>query len=151
METTEKTIIGRAERIKIPTLGVFSHARIDTGAKTSSIGIQSANETDKGLEVVFFDGGNAHVFQHYDKVVIASSMGHKQVRYRVRLTIRIKSRRINTMFTLADRSTQVYPVLIGRNTLMKKFIVDVSKGSILKQAEQERSALLQSHVSEVHI
>lgn len=151
METTEKTIIGRAERIKIPTLGILSHARIDTGAKTSSIGILSANETDKGLEVVFFDGGSAHAFQHYDKVVIASSMGHKQVRYRVRLTIRIKSRRINTMFTLADRSTQVYPVLIGRNTLMKKFVVDVSKGSILKQAEQERSALLQSQVSEVHI
>ena len=31
-------------------------------------------------------------------------------------------------FTLADRSTQVYPVLIGRATLNGKFIVDVQKG-----------------------
>ncbi len=151
MDKKEKTIIGRAEKVGFLTLGVVAHARIDTGAKTSSVGIKSATETSDGLEVVFFDGVTRHIFSHYDRVVISSSMGHQQVRYKVRLQIQIKSRRIITFFTLANRDTQVYPVLIGRNTLLKKFIVDVERGSILKEAEKERSRKLQAQTSEVRI
>ena len=151
MQKKEKTIIGRAEKVLFPALGIAPHARIDTGAKTSSIGIKSATETSSGLEVVFFDGVTRHLFRHYDRVVISSSMGHQQVRYKVRLTVEIKSRRILTSFTLANRDSQVYPLLIGRNTLFKKFIVDVECGNILKDAEKERSRQLQSQTSEVHI
>lgn len=151
MEKKEKTIIGRAEKVVFPDLNITSHARIDTGAKTSSVGIKSATETSNGLEVVFFDDTTRHIFSHYDRVVISSSMGHQQVRYKVRLQVLIKSRRIVTFFTLANRDTQVYPVLIGRNTLLKKFIVDVERGSILKDAEEERSRKLQAQTSEVRI
>lgn len=147
----EKTLIGRAEKVKFPELGDLTlHARIDTGAATSSIGIVSATETPDGLQVVFMSddesGGAAKTFHHYERVVVASSMGHQQTRYKVRLSVVIRHRRIRATFTLADRSTQVYPVLIGRRALNQKFIVDVSMGSPLREKEQARSAALQATV-----
>ena len=153
----EKTIIGRAEKVRFPELGkCVLYARVDTGAKTSSIWATDITETEDGLVVRFASPEheiNAHqtVFKHYDKVRVASSMGHQQIRYKVRMPIVIRRRRIMATFTLSDRSTQVYPILIGRLTLTGKFIVDVSRGTPLRDAEEQRSAELQKNISEEHV
>ena len=151
----EKTIIGRVEKVSFPQFGDrVLYARIDTGAKTSSIWATVAKETEKGLEVQFAAPellGQTMVFAHYDRVRISSSMGQKQVRYRVKLPISIGGRRIRASFTLADRSNQVYPVLIGRSALTGKFIVDVSIGTPLKEQEARRSAELQKNIIEERI
>lgn len=156
-KATEKTLIGQAEKVKLPFFGgEVLHARIDTGARTSAIWATDVKETDAGLEVRLADSSydvnrHAHIFKHYDRVVISSSTGHKQIRYRIKMSIVIKGRRILTTFTLADRQTQVYPILIGRNTLMNKFVVDVTKGSRLRQKEAEKIAKLQELISEDHV
>lgn len=148
----DKIIVGCAERVMFPFLdGENLYARIDTGAKTSSIWATDVAETEKGLEVRFADPsyriyGHLRVFKHYDRVKVKSSMGHTQVRFRIKMPVVIKSRKIMATFTLANRSTQVYPVLVGRNILLNKFIVDVSMGSPLKRKEDERSKILQSTV-----
>ena len=153
----EKTLIGRAEKIRLPTLAnSVLHARIDTGAKTSSIWATDIRETSDGLVVRFASPDydlHKHevVFRHYDRVRISSSMGHRQVRYRVRMPIIIRKRRIMATFTLSDRSMQVYPVLIGRSTLMRKFVVDVAMGSPLRKEEDRRSIELQRDIMEKHI
>ena len=152
---SHKTIIGRVEQITFPSLnGVKMHARIDTGAKTSSMWALSTEERATGLFVVFPLENGATVsdtFVHYSQVKVSSSMGHEQVRYKVRLSAVIKKRRIYATFTLADRSRQVYPVLIGRKILMRKFIVDVAKGSPLLEEEERRSAILQECIEEKYI
>lgn len=148
MTSKEKRIIGRVERVSFPVMGLQTYARIDTGAKTSSIHSALAEETNEGLRVCFFDDPTEHVFPHYKKTVITSSMGHKEVRYKVKLSVVMKKRRVLTSFTLANRSTQVYPVLIGRNTLMRKFIVDVARGTPLKDEESRRSESLQALIIE---
>lgn len=153
----EKTVIGRAERVKFPNCAnTVLHARIDTGAKTSSIWATDIRETENGLCVRFASSEHEihqheQLFKHYDRVRVASSMGHAQIRYRVKMQVVIRRRRIMATFTLANRSTQVYPVLIGRATLNGKFIVDVQKGSPLREEEAKRSALLQSGIKEEHI
>lgn len=153
----EKTVIGRAEKVRFPELGnCVLHARIDTGAKTSSIWATDITETADGLVVRFASPEyeiNEHqtLFKHYDKVRVASSMGHQQIRYRVKMPIVIRRRRIMATFTLSDRSTQVYPILMGRSTLTGKFIVDVSRGTPLRDAETQRSAELQKNISEEHV
>ncbi|NCU30118.1 peptidase [Candidatus Saccharibacteria bacterium] len=155
--TKDKTVIGRAERVKFPSLGGETlYARIDTGAKTSSIWATDIKETEKGLLVRFSSPEHSiyrheQLFKHYDRVRVASSMGHAQVRYRVKMQIVIRRRRIMATFTLSDRSTQVYPVLIGRATLNGKFIVDVQKGSPLRDEEAKRSEILQSEIREEHV
>lgn len=150
----EITTIGRVEEIHFPTLGNCSlFARIDTGARTSSIWATDITKTPEGLRVKFADERydiNQHeiLFDSYEVVKVTSSTGHVQQRYKVKLPITIKGRRIQASFTLANRSTQVYPVLIGRSTLMKKFIVDVSIGTPLAEEEKRRSADLQSSIRE---
>lgn len=150
----QKTLIGRVEKVYFPTLGnMVLHARIDTGAKTSSIWATNITEVPEGIAVRF--AGTQHaihqhqqIFKEYDRVQVASSTGHAQVRYKVKLPIILKGRKIRASFTLADRSTQVYPILIGRSILMRKFIVDVTKGAPLTDEEERRSHELQANIRE---
>ena len=154
-ESPDKKLIGRAERLDFPELALENvYARIDTGAKTSAIWVSDVTEKDGKLEVIFL-GSSAEqytakpcIFDEFEKIVVASSNGQAQSRYKVRILVKIKGKKIRAWFTLADRSTQVYPVLIGRNVLAGKFIVDVKKGKALKDQERQRSQALQNKLLE---
>ena len=146
----DKQIIGKAEEVALPEHGLeVVYARIDTGAKTSAIWASKVKETKKGLEVTFFGKsskyftGEPHLFTSYAETVVASSNGATERRYKVRLLIVIAGRRIRAWFTLADRSEQVYPILVGRNVLRGKFLVDVSLGTeAMRERERQRTRLL---------
>jgi hypothetical protein len=145
-----RKIIGRAERLDLPELGFLGvPARIDTGAKTSAIWATNVHERDGGLAFRLFGPesplytGEEHFAPQFSTVVVASSIGLEQDRYKVVLLIKIRGKKIRTSFTLADRSQQAYPVLIGRNALRGKFLVDVKSGRPNYRAESRRSELLQ--------
>jgi hypothetical protein len=143
IETSIKKTIGRAEVIAFPELGVEVHARIDSGARTSAIWASQAVVEDGKLAVVFFGEGHPaytgekHYFNVFDRDIVISSTGHRDPRYKVKLSVILKKRKIRASFTLANRSTQVYPVLVGRNILRGKFIVDVQYGKTLATEEKE--------------
>jgi hypothetical protein len=152
-KTVDKKVIGRVEKVRFPYIGAKSvHARVDTGAQTSAIWASKVAEQDGRLGVVFYGAshplydGVMHYFDDFSLGVVASSNGQAETRYKVRLSIKIGGRRIRARFTLADRSTQVYPVLIGRNILRGKFVVDVKEGRVLKLAERQRSKTLQARM-----
>lgn len=150
-----KQIIGRAEIVSLPELSLESlYARIDTGAKTSAIWASYVKEINSSLEVRFLGDahpaytGKTYRFQTYAKTVVASSNGQKETRYKVKLLVVLNGRKIRAAFTLADRSTQVYPVLIGRNMLRGKFIVDVHLGTPLSEEEKARTIELRDSIKE---
>lgn len=137
-------LIGRAEQVVFPELGDrHVHARIDSGARTSAIWGSAAVGDDNLLHVRFFGDNDECVFEEYGRQVVATSMGHTDARFTIKTPVRIKGRRIRATFTIADRSSQVYPVLIGRNVLRGKFIVDVELGKSLKDKEKKRIDQLQ--------
>lgn len=143
--------IGRAEKIGFPELHLdHVPARIDTGAATSAIWASQIQLRNGQVSCVMFDQqspfytGETFLFPNYDEVVVASSNGTTQLRYKVNLLVKIRGRKIRGAFTLANRATQVYPVLVGRNILRGKFLVDVRKGHPDKQTELTRSQSLQS-------
>ena len=149
--TRELTIIGRAERADLPDIQAKGvPVKIDTGADASSIWAHVVELRDDRLHVVFFSEesafytGEEHIFKpgEYSITRVANSFGHRELRYKVKLRIRVKKRLINGTFTLSDRSKKLYPILIGRSLLKNKFLVDVSKGNPLREAEKERSARL---------
>lgn len=152
----EKNTIGRAEFVNFPGLGLTGvNARIDTGAQTSAIWASKIKETDKGLEVVFFGPSSKHytnqtvIFDNYELTVVSSSTGHTEVRFKIRLLVVLEGRTIKARFTLANRKKQVYPVLIGRNILLNKFIVDVSQGGgVLPSHEREKTTRIRSEFKE---
>ncbi|HUO61984.1 MAG TPA: RimK/LysX family protein [Candidatus Bathyarchaeia archaeon] len=149
-----KGILGRVEHVALPELGIADiAARIDTGARTSSIWATGVY-TDAGAKLHFtlLDTKSEHYTGHeiitksYTKTVVASSNGATQERYKVKLLLKIKGRNIRASFTLADRSSLVYPVLIGRSVLRGKFVVDVEHGKPHSHKEKARTAALRKNL-----
>jgi len=149
------TTIGRVEKVGLPQLSIFKvPAKVDTGADACSIWAHKVDDDGDNLDVVFFGpdsphyDGQVHTFtsDQYTITRISNSFGHREIRYKLKLKIRIKGKLINGTFTLSDRSTKLYPILIGRSLLRRKFIVDVSKGSPMIAAEAKRRATLHEEI-----
>jgi hypothetical protein len=144
---TKKHMIGRAEYVSFPEIDVIDiPARIDTGAKTSALWATGIRQEDNGeLSFFLFDKTSPHhrpvrhSVREYDRIVVKSTIGEAEERYKVRLLMKLDGRVIRASFTLANRSQQVYPVLIGRNVLKGKFVVDVELGEprLEKQKAEE--------------
>ncbi len=155
MADRDLTMIGRAEKIDLVDLG-FKRipAKVDTGADASSIWAHSAKVVENHLEVVFFGpeseyyDGKVHTFAKsaYTMTRVSSSFGEREVRYKLKLKIKVHKRIINGSFTLSDRSAKLYPILLGRSLLKNKFIVDVSKGRPLIGEENARRAKLKEEI-----
>lgn len=158
MDMSDMIIIGRAEKARFPGIAPGRvPVKIDTGADACAIWA-TAKEVEHGrLHVVFFGEGSEwytgeeHIFTKKDYTItrVANSFGHKEVRYKVKLKIVIKGRTIRGSFTLSNRSNKLYPVLIGRSLLRNKFLVDVAKGSPLRNAERARAERLQQELDAI--
>lgn len=133
-----KLIIGRSERLNFVDLGIHGMpAKVDTGAYRSAI--HAANIIEKGGEVSFtlFEGHPVcgHAAQRlstrdFRKVMVASSSGHREERYDVSLKVKLGPKVFKAKFTLANRSKMIYPILLGRTMLSRRFLVDTSESAI---------------------
>ena len=128
-------VIGRHVRVSFPDLG-FSNvdAKVDTGAFRTVIHCERCEEiqtdTGKVLEADFMLEGTEMKrlrFNQYFSKEFKSSFGEKEKRFCVKTTIRIGRKKIKSSVSLTDRSDMKFQVLIGRKTLLRKFVVDVSK------------------------
>jgi len=151
----DKQIIGRVEKISFPELDIKNvHAKIDTGADLSSIWATGVHEENGVLRFKLFGKkspfytGKQIEFQapHYLLTRIANSFGHRELRYVVKLQLKLGGKTIVGTFTLSDRSKKTYPILIGRKLLNRKFLVDVSKGSPLKLIEDQKKDRLKEEM-----
>lgn len=66
----------------------------------------------------------------FEEKKIKSSFGTVERRFTIRALVVIGRKRIRGKFTLTNREKMSYPVLIGRNFLRKRFLVDVSRNNI---------------------
>jgi len=148
-------IIGRAENIDLRDFGLVNlPAKVDTGADLSSLWVSSISEDETGLHFVLFGPESPYytgIVQHFTKpdyaiTRVANSFGQKELRYKVKLRITVKSRNVRATFTLSDRSLKTYPILLGRRLLRGKFLVDVADDNPLKEVERQKAALLQQRL-----
>ena len=128
-------IIGSTEFVEIAGIKKIP-AKIDTGADSSAIWASSINMQEDGtLVFCLFDEksplytGEKLKTTDYKVKGVRSSHGDKQLRYRVTLPLKLGSKTFETTFTLANRSRNCFPVLIGRRTLEGKFLVNVAEAS----------------------
>lgn len=135
-ETSRLPIIGATEFIEVADI-VDIPAKIDTGADTSAIWASDIDmDKDGNLSFILFDKkspfytGKRMTTKEYRIKHIRSSYGDKQIRYRIKLPVTISGKTFETTFTLANRSRNHFPVLIGRHTIENEFLVDVSKSSV---------------------
>ena len=135
-----KNIIGRAELINFPALGIANvPAKIDTGAYLSSVHASNIRLKNDGKTLVFTLFG-AHPIVHdaatqietekFRVVTVENSFGHQEQRFEVELKVSMNGKIFTTPFTLANRGKKVFPVLVGRKLLNRRFVVDSSKASV---------------------
>lgn len=132
-------IIGRSEQLDFVDLAVSVSAKVDTGAYRSSIHCTKMKEVKsngtKLLRVELLGHPCSPKvypmeFSDYELVAVRNSFGDRAIRYKIKLRVKLGSKVFWSSFTLADRSNNLLPVLIGRELLKHRFLVDVSKTGI---------------------
>lgn len=125
-----KKIIGRTDCIDFPKLNLLNiNCKIDTGAYTSSIHCSNITLTEEGL-LCFFDENNTQksepvLFKEYSLTDVKSSNGYVENRYKIKTDVVFFGKTYKINLTLSTRSDMRFPVLIGRQFLKRKFLVDV--------------------------
>jgi hypothetical protein len=134
--------LGRSDRVDLPGLGLENiHAKIDTGAYTSSLHCSSAEVVNGKLEFVLLDEehpeftGMKFTVKKFTQREIKNSFGEAELRYVIKTTIKIFDRKIRAEFTLSDREKLRFPVLLGRKILRNRFLIDVTKKDLYFQSK----------------
>lgn len=126
-------IIGGVEPVYFLPMKVPFYARIDTGAETSSIDVSHIKQFERDGEkwVAFdFDHNGSGESRRFEKKIVRKTtirrINGNEKRLVVNMDIKIGAELINADFTLADREKFNYQVLIGRNILNGRFLIDPS-------------------------
>lgn len=133
----EKYIIGRAEWCALPDLSVPAiKAKIDTGAKTSAIhafDIKLIKSNDKQYveyKVYPIQANSSIVIKCKSLIIderfIMSSNGHKERRYVINTALRLADSTWSVELTLSNRDPLRFRLLLGREALNHKVIIDPS-------------------------
>lgn len=131
-QTKIKTpIVGGIETLHILPFDMPFHARMDTGAETSSIDAHNIRPFERdGEKWISFDITNRKdgITKHFEKPVKRKTTivrtGEQERRYVVHLDIKMGNELIDAEFSLNDRSKFEYQVLVGRNIINGRFIID---------------------------
>ena len=128
----EKQVIGRVDKIDFPKLNLHNiDAKIDTGAYTSSIHCSEIIVDGEKLKCTFYSKGHPNfsgkqiIFDSYSKTDVKSSNGYKENRFKIKSEVVLFGKTYKINLTLSTRDDMKFPVLIGRQFLNKKFLVDV--------------------------
>ena len=130
-----KIIAGYVENIKIETQDYNIKAKLDTGARTSSIhGINIEPFKKDGerwlkFTLLLIDSkGDKHELllekPRSRRTNVKNHDGEHDKRYVVDLEICFNNQKYLTEFTLADRNQYIYDVLLGRQFLNKIAVID---------------------------
>ncbi|MDR3297948.1 MAG: RimK/LysX family protein [Candidatus Nomurabacteria bacterium] len=131
-------IIGINERISLVGLRrVNVPAKIDTGADGSAIWVSDLKVTKDGVLKFKLFGPQSPFYTgkvicrtNYNVAIIRGGNGIEQIRYRTHFRVHLKDKRLKLLFSLSDRSTHNFPVIIGRRAISGRFLVDVSRRTI---------------------
>jgi hypothetical protein len=137
-EPVQKTIIGGLEICDLPDLNIADlEVRVDTGAKTSSLHVDNICCIKvKGKPWVEFDiHPDIHNVKRIVKArsplvdirLVKSSSGESDQRYVIRTPIRLGNKTWPIEITLANRSNMSYLMLLGREAMGDRFLVDPSQ------------------------
>ncbi len=130
-------ILGRSDRVDMPELGLTDiHAKVDTGAFSCCLHCQQAEVIEGRLEFILLDEehpeftGMRFVFDHFEKKNIRNSFGEVELRYVITTTIRVYNEDIRAEFSLSNRGSLKFPILIGRKILRDRYVIDVTKKNL---------------------
>ena|SRR5215831_16645683 len=139
----ERLLIGRREHVALPDWGIPRiRAKVDTGARSSALDVL-------GYDLWQAEGGKTRVrlrlalnrnrsdrYRVFEAdvvrfVSVRNSGGSCEQRPLIETTIRLGPVTQRIRLTLTDRASMRYRMILGREALWGKFIVDVSRKYVL--------------------
>lgn len=131
----EKITVGVVEDVILNPWGVSFAARIDTGADLSSL---DARDLVVRNNIADFKLGKRWGSRRLQLPVVEwlqvqTAMGIEK-RPVVKISICLGPKHLNTLATLKDRSTMMYPFLVGRSALNGVYLVDASRSRAARPA-----------------
>lgn len=143
-----KIILGSEEWCSFPELGIPSiKARVDSGAKTSALhAINIAPFTKEGENWVKFDinpiQNNLKTVIHceaklIDKRVVKSSSGFREQRFVIQTELKIGDSNWPIEMTLTNRDSMGFRMLLGREAMSGRILVDPEQKYLLGQVSIE--------------
>lgn len=135
MATSKKKLVGAIELCDLPDLEISQlNVRVDTGAATSSLHVDNIEEFEKNDEIwIRFDihpdiHNVERVVRREAPVVgkkkVKSSTATREKRYVIDTPIVMDDMRWTIQLTLTDRSEMTYLMLLGREAMNGRLIVD---------------------------
>jgi len=126
--TTDDDVIGLVEPIKIKDIGDVD-AKVDSGNGAYNV-LHGVNFETRGKNIIFSTVNNKRVKkQIVDTIIIHIGSGNKEERPVVLFDIIFDGQKYTDVpFSIADRSKNEYPVLIGKEFVSKiDKLIDVDK------------------------
>jgi hypothetical protein len=132
--SVEKRELGWVENARIIPENIRLAAKLDTGAATSSLGVERLTRFERAgrpwVRFVLSDKkGKQFVFERpiIRTVRVKRSQAESRTRPVIMLAICLAGGYSDETVTLATRSHLLYPLLIGRATLEERFLVNPSR------------------------
>jgi len=139
----DKILIGSLETVNLPELKIHDlQVRVDTGAKTSSLHVDNIQTIQKsGKPWIKFDL-HPDMYNLADVISceaplhdirrIKSSNGESEQRYVIRTEIEIIGQTWDIDITLSNRADMTYLMLLGRESMGSRVLVDPSQTFVAK-------------------
>ncbi|MDJ0949380.1 MAG: ATP-dependent zinc protease [Alphaproteobacteria bacterium] len=148
--TGEKVVIGWREWVALPDLGIDQiKAKIDTGARTSALhAFRIKRFRRKGKRFVRFYLHPIQRRRHpevlceaplIDERVVISSNGTPEHRYVIETPLKIGDRQWPIEITLTNRDDMSFRMLLGRQALRQRLIVNPGRSYTLSRPKRRRS------------
>lgn len=144
----DKTLIGSEEWCAFPQLGIPAiKARIDSGAKTSALHainikiFHKNNEEWLRFDINPIQNNTKSIIhceaQLIDQRIVKSSSGTREKRYVIRTDIKLGEHNYQVEVTLTNRDSMGYRMLLGREAMVGRLIVDPERRFVLGQPSSE--------------
>ncbi|WP_417369245.1 30S ribosomal protein S6--L-glutamate ligase [Flavobacterium beibuense] len=145
----DKVIVGSEEWCSFPALGIPAiKARVDSGAKTSALHAININPFLKdGDNWVKFDinpiQNNTKTVIHceaplIDKRIVKSSSGYREKRYVIKASLQVGDTMWEVEVTLTNRDSMGFRMLLGREAMSGRLLVDPEQKYLLGQPTTEK-------------
>ncbi len=129
-------LIGWKEHINLPRLRVGPIvAKIDTGARTAALHADKISVI--GKRVRFEIDGEGHTVPIVAVKRVKSSNGSVEKRVVIETEIELGQHRFLTEVTLTDRTDMGVPMLLGRATIKKRFVVHPGRSFMLSPKKKK--------------
>ena len=142
--TSPKFVVGWREWLAIPDFDIpWIKAKVDTGARSSALHAHSIEEyQENGVRMVRFVAEVDHPGHRierechapvHDQRQVKDSGGNPEVRYFIRTLVEVGDHHWQVEISLTDRSTMKFPMLLGREAVRRRAVVDPGRSYLTRK------------------